>query len=294
MKVSIRSSATLLAITLAACMGGGDEGAGGAGVNAAGTGGVSGGSGGTSGHTITAGEGGTSGIATAGASGGGSGGMGSVMNAAGCPSDAPRATTTALPCSQSEAPYGTSCSYAAATSGCTEAFECECTSASPGVECFWHPLGETCGQAGSGGSGGSGGAGGAGGSGGGANPCPDTPPTDGTPCTEAEAAFCTYHDCAGAGETNARCQAPVLSMWLVETKPCEPVDCGGGMGMTMTCEQGQICMESRGGGLSITCIDDPCGEGPQGCDCPGVCATCTSFSGNTMVCNDCPAGEECL
>lgn len=141
-----------------------------------------------------------------------------------------------------------------------------------------------------GGSGGSAGAGGAGASGA-ANPCPATPPTDRTPCTESEAAFCTYHDCAGAGETNARCQAPVLSMWLVETKPCEAVHCGPG---DLMCAPGQVCMESRGGALGVECIDDPCGGAAQGCDCPGVCATCTSFSGNTLVCNACPAGEECL
>lgn len=281
MRVSILVSTTVAAIALAACTGGGGDGTSGAGSNAAGTGGASGGTGGTSGHTITGGAGGTSGISTAGAGGGSGTGdsSGGMQSAAICPADAPRATTTALPCSPSDVPYGTQCNYAAETSGCSEAFECECVSASPGVDCFWHPLGETCGQGGSGGVSG------------GSNPCPTTPPTDGTPCTEAEAAFCTYHDCAGAGETNARCQAPVLSMWLVETKPCEPVECAGG---DLTCEQGQICMESRGGALGITCIDDPCGEGPQGCDCPGVCATCTSFSGNTMVCNECPAGEECL
>lgn len=289
MKASILVSTGLAAITVAACMSG--DGAGGAGTNAAGTGGVGGGVGGTSGHTITGGEGGTSGISTAGA-GGGAGTQG-AMSAAICPADAPRATTTALPCSSSDVPYGTQCSYAAETSGCSEAFECECVSASPGVDCFWHPLGETCANAGSGGvsgggSGGSGGAGGAGGSGA-ANPCPDTPPTDGTPCTPAEAAFCTYHDCAGAGETNARCQAPVLSMWLVETRPCEAIDCHG-----TTCGPGQVCMETRGGPLSAECIANPCGSAPQGCDCPGVCASCTSFSGNSLVCSECPIGEECI
>jgi hypothetical protein len=148
---------------------------------------------------------------------------------------------------------------------------------------------------GSSGAGGASGSGGAGGSGTGGvsapNPCPDTPPTDGTPCTEAEAALCTYVDCNGAGWTNARCQAPVVAMWLVQNKPCEPVTCSGG---DLVCEPGQVCVETRGGPLGIECMDNPCGTGPQGCDCPGVCDTCSSFSNDTLVCNACPAGEECV
>lgn len=287
MRTSFRVGSVVPMVALVACFGGGDD---------DNSGGASAGSGGTSGHTITGGADGTSGIAAAGASGGGSGGassgVGGGMGGANCPENAPRATTTALPCSASDVPYGTSCGYLDEASECSERFECECTSESPGESCFWHSLGQACPNAGSGGSGGGGGssgAGGAGGSGGGANPCPDTPPTDGTPCTAAEAAYCTYQDCGGAGEINARCQAPTVSMWLVETKPCGTTDCHG-----MTCGVGQVCMEVRGGELSGFCLDNPCGASPQSCDCNGtkLCSagSCTDFSGNLLICNTCPSG----
>jgi hypothetical protein len=134
------------------------------------------------------------------------------------------------------------------------------------------------GAGGSSGGSGSGGAGGSSGSGTVAGECPASLPATGAPCSgQLE---CTYFDCAGDGQTTARCNA---SAFALETLPCLAFVCGGAGGPE--CEPGNVCIE-RGTGLSRECVANPCGTSVVSCECAGsFCdgAPCSS-QGATIHC----------
>src|SRR6185369_4339466 len=99
---------------------------------------------------------------------------------------------------------------------------------------------------------------------------------------------CFYEDCSGAGRSSATCSGGV---WNVITGPCTSTICTQ---QVMTCPAGQICMESAGGALLVTCVPNTCGKGPIQCSCLqscfGDCVTTGSVNGGvTVYCNTCPS-----
>jgi len=138
-------------------------------------------------------------------------------------------------------------------------------------------------------SGGAGGAatGGATGTGG-APPasCPGAAPQAGAACTTSTT--CYYEDCTDAGRTVAMCAS---GAWMVTTAPCGSTICMG-----MTCPAGQICVESGGGALLVSCVQSTCGTGPISCGCLQSCAGSCSLSGSAqsgfiLYCNTCTSNQ---
>lgn len=142
-------------------------------------------------------------------------------------------------------------------------------------------------QAGAGGSGGSGASGATGGSGGTSDCCPAARPSDGDDCAGCEGAACTYLECSGIGQADLACSA---GTWKLSASACTGPTCGGAQ-----CSPGQICLQLAGGALLEECADNPCPGEPLTCSCGAdICpGTCMSFSGLTLQCNTCPAGEQC-
>jgi hypothetical protein len=146
------------------------------------------------------------------------------------------------------------------------------------------PIGGSGGSESIGGGGGSSGGSGSGGSGGSsgsdavAGECPATLPVTGALCSgQLE---CTYFDCAGDGQTTARCTAPTFAL---ETLPCLAFLCGGEGGPE--CEPGNVCIV-HGTGLNAECVPNPCRTSVVSCECAGsFCdgGTCSS-RGATILC----------
>jgi len=97
-------------------------------------------------------------------------------------------------------------------------------------------------------------------------------------------ATCTYMDCEGAGVTTATCRTDKL--WDVTERPCNETHCAGDV-----CAPGEICVVLGSGYPRPSCVENTCGTGPIGCECPGCPAEatgCTSY-GLGVECNMCNA-----
>jgi hypothetical protein len=147
--------------------------------------------------------------------------------------------------------------------------------------------GGAAGSPATGGSGGAAGGSGAGGSSGGgsssggasAGDCPAAAPAKGAACTGQFE--CTYFDCAGQGQTTARCNGSTVSL---ETLPCSPFVCGGAGGPE--CPSGGVCVDRGAGPMARVCVENPCGVAAVSCSCAGTfCdgAAC-SVRGPTIHC----------
>jgi hypothetical protein len=113
--------------------------------------------------------------------------------------------------------------------------------------------------------------------------CPDLVPAHDDPCDEPNAT-CTYMDCADVGVSTATCRTD--NRWDVTTAACGEVYCHN-----ETCAPGFVCVVSIAGFPQGACVENPCGDGPIGCDCPGCpdgANGCTS-NGLTLECNTCQA-----
>jgi hypothetical protein len=113
--------------------------------------------------------------------------------------------------------------------------------------------------------------------------CPDMVPAHDAPCDEPNAT-CTYMDCTDVGVSTATCRTDKL--WDIATAACGEVSCEN-----ETCAPGFICVVSIAGFPQGACVENPCGDGPIGCECPG-CSNgdngCSSY-GLTLECNTCQA-----
>jgi hypothetical protein len=111
--------------------------------------------------------------------------------------------------------------------------------------------------------------------------CPDTPPLEGTDCAGQT---CVYEDCVGAGRTVAFCH-PAGSFEVTVTA-CTEAACGGAP--ASPCPMGSLCLEKPvDGGLTSTCLANPCGKGPITCacaTCSGACSVVGSPTGITVTC----------
>src|SRR5215207_9196529 len=112
-----------------------------------------------------------------------------------------------------------------------------------------------------------------------AGDCPAAVPATGAACTGQFE--CTYFDCAGQGQTTARCNGSTVSL---ETLPCSPFVCGGAGGPE--CPSGRVCVDRGAGPMARVCVENPCGVAAVSCSCAGTfCdgAAC-SVRGPTIHC----------
>ena len=129
------------------------------------------------------------------------------------------------------------------------------------------------------GTGGSSSSGGSSSGGASAGDCPAAVPATGSACTGQYE--CTYFDCAGQGQTTARCNGSTVSL---ETLPCSPFVCGGAGGPE--CQSGSVCVDRGAGPMARACVGNPCGVAAVSCSCAGTfCegAAC-SVRGSTIHC----------
>jgi hypothetical protein len=113
--------------------------------------------------------------------------------------------------------------------------------------------------------------------------CPDTVPAHDDPCDETNAT-CTYMDCTDVGVSTATCRTD--GRWDLAVAECGEVFCEN-----ETCAPGFVCVVSVAGFPQGACVENTCGEGPIGCECPGcpdAANGCTSW-GLTLECNTCQA-----
>jgi hypothetical protein len=113
------------------------------------------------------------------------------------------------------------------------------------------------------------------------NTCPDVVPLQDEACAEMYA-MCTYMRCDDFGIATATCRDDLL--WDVATRACEEVYC-----QQETCAPGFICVMTVAGFPSGSCVENTCGEGPIGCECPGCGDLPCSANGLTIECNACMA-----
>ena len=120
-------------------------------------------------------------------------------------------------------------------------------------------------------------------------PCPAAPPTAGSSCTGTPSS-CYYENCAAGGRTAATCTG---GTWRIETAPCAPTPCQGGM----TCPAGKFCLQIVSGALLIECRTNSCGTGPVNCGCLPCQGNCyvqaTVQAGIHVTCNNCPGPLPC-
>jgi hypothetical protein len=113
--------------------------------------------------------------------------------------------------------------------------------------------------------------------------CPDTVPVHDDPCDQTNAT-CTYMDCADVGVSTATCRTD--GRWDLAVAECGEVFCEN-----ETCAPGFVCVVSVAGFPQGACVENTCGDGPIGCECPGCpdgANGCTSW-GLTLECNTCQA-----
>ena len=91
-------------------------------------------------------------------------------------------------------------------------------------------------------------------------------------------------DCADVGVSTATCRTD--GRWDLATTACGEVYCE-----QETCAPGFICVVSVAGFPQGECVENTCGEGPIGCECPGCPdgANGCSQNGLAIQCNTCQA-----
>jgi len=118
--------------------------------------------------------------------------------------------------------------------------------------------------------------------------CPLTAPSNGASCGSA-ALSCAYQDCAGAGRTQAICQA---GSWSVETAVCTKCSGGGTYTGYVYCSPDEICVLTTGGGGAYTvtpsCMTNTCAPAPLADQCLGLSDLRNRcyVSGNGVSCSE--------
>jgi hypothetical protein len=109
--------------------------------------------------------------------------------------------------------------------------------------------------------------------------CPDALPLVDDACDQVYLT-CTYMNCGDVGVATATCRDD--RRWDVETRACEEVVCE-----QETCAAGFVCVKTVAGFPNGSCVENTCGEGPIGCECPGCGELPCTANGLTIECNAC-------
>ncbi|HLT40175.1 MAG TPA: hypothetical protein VK034_28035 [Enhygromyxa sp.] len=109
--------------------------------------------------------------------------------------------------------------------------------------------------------------------------CPDVAPVPDDACEQANAT-CTYMSCDDFGVATATCRDDLR--WDLDTRACGEVFCH-----QETCAPGFICVTTTAGFPSGSCVENSCGQGPIGCECPGCGDLPCTANGLTIECNAC-------
>jgi hypothetical protein len=109
--------------------------------------------------------------------------------------------------------------------------------------------------------------------------CPELVPSHDGECDRVHAE-CTYMSCDEFGVATATCRDD--RRWDVETRACSEVSCE-----QETCAPGFICVRTVAGVPSGSCVENGCGEGPIGCECPGCGDLPCTSRGLVVECNAC-------
>ena len=109
--------------------------------------------------------------------------------------------------------------------------------------------------------------------------CPEAVPEHDDACDRVNAE-CTYMSCDDYGVATATCRDDLR--WDVDTQACGEVFCE-----QETCAPGFICVRTVAGFPSGSCVENSCGEGAIGCECPGCGDLPCSSRGLVIECNAC-------
>lgn len=108
--------------------------------------------------------------------------------------------------------------------------------------------------------------------------CPAMPAHDDA-CDQVFAT-CTYMNCDDFGVATATCRDD--RRWDLELRACEEIFCE-----QETCAPGFICVRTVAGAPSGSCVENTCGDGPIGCECPGCGDLPCTSQGLSIECNAC-------